>query len=89
MNWLVMILESSLFNVFGSFLFIGIAVFVLCLFILVWRGMDFRYAFMVLTPSLAQISKAGWFPIWFEPVLWFFVVGFGLYLGWKALTPSY
>ena len=89
MNPIFEILESSLFGVFGSFMLLAVALAVIFFFILVWRGMDFRYALMLIAPALVKLSSGGWLPAWFEFVIWFFVVGFGLYLAWKAVTPSY
>lgn len=89
LNPFIDLLESSLFGLTGDITLLAIILFVVFLFLLVWRGVDFRYALMMLAPCLAKLSSGGWLPVWVEPVLWFFVVGFGLYLAWKAITPSY
>lgn len=88
MNPIFTILESSLYGVVGDFTLLAIILFIVFFFILVWRGMDFRYALMVITPAVAKLAGT-WLPMWFGFMLWFFVVGFGLYLAWKAVTPSY
>lgn len=87
--WIFPFLDEALYGVFGNLTLVGISIFAMFLFILVWRGVDFRYALMLLTPGLVSVAEGGWFPQYIAAVLWFFVVGFGLYLGWKAITPSY
>ena len=89
MNSIFQILEESLFSVVGDITLLGIVLFCVFFFILIWRGIDFRYALMILTPALVKLASGGWFPVWVAPVLWFLVVGFGLYLAWKAVSPSY
>ena len=83
------LMEQSLFSVFGNLELMAFILIAIALFIMIWRGVDFRYALMLIAPSVARIAEGGWIPSWINLVLWFVVVGFGLYLGWKALVPNY
>jgi hypothetical protein len=88
-NELLAPIESALYGIFGDYIFLALIIIILFVVLLVWRGLDFRYCLMLLAPCIARIAQSGWLPAWVEGMLWFFVVGFGLYLGWKAIAPSF
>lgn len=89
MNPIEQILSGVLTALTGNLTLSAIIIVGIAIFFLIWRGVDFRYTAFLLAPSIAQLSTLGWFPVWVGGMVWFFVVGFGLYIAYRAIVPSY
>jgi hypothetical protein len=79
-------IENAMFDLFGSFTYIAIAICLFFIVMLIWRGLDFRYCLLLLAPCIARLSDGSWLPVWVGFMMWFIVIGFGLYLGWKTIS---
>jgi hypothetical protein len=75
-------IEENLFGTLGSYTLFAVAIICIVLVALLFIGVEFRFALLILAPLIVGLSYMGsdWLPQWIVGLAWIIIIGYSIYI---------